>query len=222
MARGTLIAITTATAGIFIAGTAAAVAVVNAAQTTTASESISLVSSSAPESSAGVDFTPGDLPRINAPRSTTAQTASSLQAESKSSSKSTSRSAAPTTSPSAAAQQATGGLISSDTARAKVLKEVKGTVLSIADATRQGYNSFAVKVQAADGSVVVGFVDKATGVIFDWEVVSKATSPAGSGASGSKSSTSRDDDDDDHHSSDSTKSDSRDQESSHEHDGDDD
>jgi hypothetical protein len=107
-----------------------------------------------------------------------------------------------------------------------VLKEVKGTVLSIADATRQGYNSFAVKVQAADGSVVVGFVDKATVVVFDWEVVSKATSPAGSGASGSKntttstSSTSRDDDD--RHSSDSTKSDSRSQESSHEHDGDDD
>ena len=55
-------------------------------------------------------------------------------------------------------------------AEAKVTKKVPGTVLSTVRITRDGFKAWAVKVKRSDGSIVVGFVDIASGIIFDWTV----------------------------------------------------
>jgi hypothetical protein len=55
-------------------------------------------------------------------------------------------------------------------AEAKVTKKVPGTVLSTVRTTRDGFRAWAVRVKRGDGSIVVGFVDIASGIIFDWTV----------------------------------------------------
>ena len=89
-----------------------------------------------------------------------------------------------------------------------------GSVVSILDLRHQGYDAFSIKVQAADGRVLVAWVDKGTGVIFDWDVVSTpaddasrgttaSTAPSTSRPSASTSATTRprESDDRDEHSS---------------------
>ncbi len=62
-------------------------------------------------------------------------------------------------------------------AEAKVTKKVPGTVLSTVKTTRDGFKAWAVRVKRSDGSVVVGFVDIASGIIFDWTVQSGPGDP---------------------------------------------
>ena len=44
--------------------------------------------------------------------------------------------------------------------------------------THGGYNAWAITVSRADGSVVKGFIEATSGVIFDWSVVSGPTQAA--------------------------------------------
>ena len=43
---------------------------------------------------------------------------------------------------------------------------------------RGGYDAIAVQIERADGSVVTGYVESTTGVVFDWTVDKKAPAPA--------------------------------------------
>jgi hypothetical protein len=111
---------------------------------------------------------------------------------------------------------------SSDAAR-KVVTKTGGTVLSVSKATRGGYKAWAVRVQMTDGSVVTGYVDRASGVVFDWVTNQAAPAPAGN--------TGYDDDSDDHdedesdHDEDDDQDDHEDEQENEDHDeheGDDD
>jgi hypothetical protein len=69
--------------------------------------------------------------------------------------------------------------ISQAAARAAVLKVAGGRVTSVASTRHGGYSAYAVKVTRNDGSVVIGYVDRTSGVVFDWLKVSGApASPA--------------------------------------------
>jgi hypothetical protein len=60
--------------------------------------------------------------------------------------------------------------LSSSRASAIVLKEVHGgRVTDVRGLRHGGYDAFAVRVTRADGSTVTGFVDRASGVVFDWK-----------------------------------------------------
>ena len=52
-----------------------------------------------------------------------------------------------------------------------MLGQVKGTVTSVTEVTRNGFDAFAVKVALNDGGTATGYVHKASGVVFDWDVV---------------------------------------------------
>lgn len=66
--------------------------------------------------------------------------------------------------------QATRVVVPAETAQTKVVKKVPGSVLSIARAKRDGFSAWAVTVKRKDGSIVVGYVDIKSGIIFDWTV----------------------------------------------------
>ena len=149
-------------------------AVVSSSGASSASDTITLLAN---ETSSGqVPFyQPGDLPAVmtfeqsqsNGPASgqTTAQSSTSQLA---------------TTQPSPAASARETPLatslaklpeITSLQARSAVLSQVNGTVVSITEVARSGYEAFAVKVNLNDGSTATGYVDKKSGVVFDWNVV---------------------------------------------------
>ena len=75
--------------------------------------------------------------------------------------------------------------IRSTQAKAAVVRVSPGRVLDVSRAQRSGYASYSVTVERADGSVVTGYVDRASGVVFDWVKVSGPTvSSAGTTSSG--------------------------------------
>ena len=82
------------------------------------------------------------------------------------------------------APQATS--ITRNAARAAVLAAAPGEIVKTWVASRGGFDAFAVQVLRPDGSVVNGFVDRTSGVVFDWAEVSGPTA----------TSTYQDDDDD--------------------------
>lgn len=86
-----------------------------------------------------------------------------------------------------AASPGTGSAVTKAGARALVLAAAPGEAVRTWRATRGGYEAFAVQVLRPDGSVVNGFVDRASGVVFDWAQVSGPTAGTYAG----------DDDDDD-------------------------
>lgn len=73
--------------------------------------------------------------------------------------------------------QAVRTIVPAETAQAKVTRKVPGQVISVARTRRDGFRSWAVTVQRRDGSVVVGYVDIASGIIFDWTVQRRPGEP---------------------------------------------
>jgi hypothetical protein len=61
-----------------------------------------------------------------------------------------------------------------------VLKVAGGRATSVTATRHGGYSAYAVKVTRNDGSVVIGYVDRTSGVVFDWLKLSGA--PAGPAA----------------------------------------
>ena len=160
------------------------------------------------------------------------QATGSTSAES--SAQSTSTSIATTQpSPSATVREtarATASEITALQARSAVLAQVSGTVVSTTEVTRKGYESFAIKVNLTDGSTATGYVDKKSGVVFDWDVVgAPATVGNTSGSTGTapvapQTTAHKEDDKNDSHKEDTHKSESKPSgtTSSHDRDGDDD
>ncbi len=101
---------------------------------------------------------------------------------------------------SAAAEQV--AWITSDAARDIVLTATNGgEIKGIKQTTRGEYSAWAVQLVRHDGSIVTGYVEAGSGVIFDWVVNQEAPAPAtpssnsGSGSSGDDSADGQDDDD---------------------------
>jgi hypothetical protein len=65
--------------------------------------------------------------------------------------------------------------ISQAAARAAVLKVAGGRASSVTATHHGGYSAYAVRVTRNDGSVVIGYVDRTSGVVFDWLKLSGPT-----------------------------------------------
>ncbi len=172
MQRSTIIASVVAGAGILIAGSVAGTAAVNAAASSepdpstsqllaapdVVAEPAAAVTGSAAASLA--PFTTEPLPPItSAPSSSGPAPEDGMAVE---------------PSPAAAAVQ-----LPPEQALALVVTATGGgTPLDVVQSSRAGYHAWAVTVQRPDGSVVTGFVDRATATIFDWRIVQEAPKPA--------------------------------------------
>ena len=69
-----------------------------------------------------------------------------------------------------AASPAQAAAIPAAAAQSKVTKKVPGRVLEVKKTRRDGFISWAVTIQRRDGSIVVGYVDQRSGIVFDWTV----------------------------------------------------
>ena len=169
MQRSTIIASVVAGAGILIAGSVAGTAAVNAAassepdpstsQLLAAPAAVAAPVSGAMDSAAAAlpPFTTEALPSIALPSDPAPDTSTPVEP-------STAEAVVqlPTEQAVALVLAATGG----------------GATQDVRQASRAGYDAWAVTVQRPDGSVVTGFVDRATATIFDWRVVQEAPKPA--------------------------------------------
>lgn len=173
MERSTIIASVIAGAGILIAGSVAGTAAINAAASSEPDPSSSqllaapAVIAPAPVSDVAPlpSFTTEPLPEITEPSAATrpakASDAATREAE------------APAATPdSVPVAQAT---LPPEQAVALVLAATGGgSTQDVRQVTRAGYEAWAVTVQRPDGSIVTGFVDRASANVFDWRVVQAA------------------------------------------------
>ncbi len=113
-------------------------------------------------------------------------------------------SASPSASASPAATAEETAWISADAARDIVLTATNGGVVkSVEKTTRGEYSAWAVHLVRHDGSIVTGYVEASSGVLFDWVVNQDAPAPtAQPTTSGGGGSGSADDHSDDDHSDD--------------------
>lgn len=242
MQRSSIIATVIAAGGVLVAGSVASVAVISASSTPSSeSETVNLVAAGAPTEAppvaqvaapapvvtpeavaptleasklpkipvVGDDAKPASQPQAQP----AAQTQTQTQARQPSRQSSSSSKPRPSSSPRE---------VSSSKASSTVVNALGGgTVVSVSKATRGGFSAWAVKVQRNDGSVVTGYVDRATGTAYDWVENKKAPAPTPA-----QSASSNDDDSDDDHSDDHDSDDDSDDNSgsghSDDHDSDDD
>ena len=147
-----------------------------------------------------------DIPGINAdtaneaPQVTAAApvTAPKPTAKAKATPKATAaKASAPASSATPEATAPSARSISADKAVSIVLNATNGGVVQSAQSTTHaGFDSWAITVKRADGSVVIGYVDRATGVAFDWVVKQQAPTPTPTPSQSSGYDDDHDDDDD--------------------------
>lgn len=170
MNRTGMLASIVAAGGVLVAASVASVAAINAAASNaSATTDIALVDSTVPRSSA--------TPRPTASAATLAPLPSVDEVLA---STDTSTPAAQETA--ATTPQAPSGVGARAAARAAVAKS-GGTVLSVERARHGGYPAWAVRIQRADGSVITGYVERESGVVYDWVVVRPARPADTSGTS---------------------------------------
>ncbi|MDD2818570.1 MAG: hypothetical protein PHN51_07205 [Candidatus Nanopelagicales bacterium] len=207
------VAVTAMSLGMVAVAGVAGFAVVNSASPTPAPETITLLANETATAGAPM-FVPGELPPIvtfeqsvaRTPDQTSAQIAATIPSVKISKTSPVAATPTPVTTPSPTQ-------ITSLQARTAVLSEVKGTVTSISEVTRNGFEAFAVKVALTDGGTATGYVHKATGVIFDWDAVgapaaqpaAPAKAPAATVTTTKKDDDDDDDDDESEHKSEDTK-----------------
>ena len=168
MERSTIIASVIAGAGIIIAGSVAGTAAINAAASSepdpSTSQLLAAPAAIAPAPVADLaplpTFTTEPLPEINAPAQPEKASADAAGE-------------APTAASDAVpVVQAT---LPPEQAVALVLAATGGgSTQDVRQVTRAGYEAWAVTVQRPDGSIVTGFVDRASANVFDWRVVQAA------------------------------------------------
>jgi len=168
MQRSTIIASVVAGAGILIAGSVAGTAAVNAAASSepdpSTSQLLAAPAAAAAPASGAMDSAAAALP----PFTTEALPSIALPSD-----------PAPDTSTPVEPSTAAVVQLPTEQAVALVLAATGGgATQDVRQASRAGYDAWAVTVQRPDGSVVTGFVDRATATIFDWRVVQEAPKPA--------------------------------------------
>ena len=67
--------------------------------------------------------------------------------------------------------------VTSTTALSKIQQEVPGLLTSLRKVKRDGFYAWAVTIKRSDGSVVVGYVDRRSGIVFDWTVQTAPDEP---------------------------------------------
>lgn len=67
--------------------------------------------------------------------------------------------------------------VTSTTALGKIQQEVPGLLTSLRKVKRDGFYAWAVTIKRSDGSVVVGYVDRKSGIVFDWTVQTAPDEP---------------------------------------------
>jgi uncharacterized membrane protein YkoI len=195
MQRGSVIAVVAAAAGILVAGSAASVAVINAANSGTSDVGEPIVAASVaaiePVSDSqevvlpdpAVDDAP--LPKVIVPSPVGTPgvgSESSSEPDDEQTTKArvtatpaptpTETNAAPSAKPTA-----TPDVISARQAKDAALAATPGTVLGTSLVKHAGYEAYAVQIRRADGSVVTGFVEANSGVVYDWVVDQPAPTP---------------------------------------------
>ena len=177
MKRNSAIATTVAVTGVIVAGSLAGIAMVTAtAETSSPTPPIIMVAQGQPDPV----FETAELPALNI--ETAAPTANPTP--------SNSPSEQPVPTPKT-------NMISAKEARAAVQLATEGSVTGVKKTERSGASAFAVTVSRPDGSVVTGYVDASTGVVFDWVVNTPAPQPT-AGMTDESSTKSDDHDEDDH------------------------
>ena len=196
MQRSSLIATVIATAGVFVAATVASVAVVNAASSSdTDHGQISLVSATVAQSSpaSGVTATPSAAPTAE-PTDLPALPSATATAKPKKPNTSSSADPSPTPKPTkqpkdTTSAQTPGGhadrSVSSRQASNTAVSAAGGNVIAVANVKHGAYQAWAVRIVRADGSTVTGYVDRASGTVYDWVVNQPAPSHGSSSSSGS-------------------------------------
>jgi hypothetical protein len=172
MQRASAIAIAGAVTGILIAGSVASVAVINAASSSTSTDQEPIVAASIVETTSVQSVEPApSLDQAPLPSIVVPDPSEPIAIESNAS-ESTSR----------AEQQVVADSvpqpISAAQARQAAVAATPGKVLATSRVERSGYDAFAVQIERADGSVVTGYVEATSGVVFDWVVDKKAPAPA--------------------------------------------
>lgn len=149
MQRSNAIAVAGAVTGILIAASVASVAVVNAASSRTSTDEPTIIAASVvePESVRIIELKP-NIDRTALPTIVVPKSIGS--------------------SPQA---------ISAEQARQAATAATPGTVLRTARVEHGGYDSFEVQIQRTDGSIVTGFVEASSGVVFHWVVDKAARAP---------------------------------------------
>lgn len=166
MNRSTGIALVSATAGVLIAASIASVAIINAASSPTTTDTIITAAVSA-------QGTIEPALDANAPQEIVFSSPALPEITITAPSPNTSKSANAATPATPAARE-----ITATEAAATVLAASDGKATDAKQVTHGGYNAWAITVSRADGSVVKGFVEATSGVIFDWSVVSAPTQAA--------------------------------------------
>lgn len=155
MHKSPVITMTIGTLGVVIAGAVAGLAVYKVASNSTEQPGSAAVVAALPASPAPpvptlAPLTPADLPEVPV-IATPAVTTPAI------------------TTPAITKRQATQA----------VLKQAPGATVKVTARSHQGYSSWAVQVQRTDGSIVTGYVDQASGVIFDWSTDRAAPASGG-------------------------------------------
>jgi hypothetical protein len=156
MERKSIIAIVGAAAGVLVASSVAGVAVINAASASTTKPEAMVLTAAAQLQSAPVELpempvtqmpnTPGVTSTPEVVGSTTLQSATKIAANK----------------------------IGAKAARAAVVNASGGSVLKTSRVVLDGFDAYGVQVARTDGSIVTGFVDSNSGVIFSWVVDKEA------------------------------------------------
>lgn len=160
MERKSIIAIVGAAAGVLVASSVAGVAVINAASASTTKPEVTVLTAAAQLQSA-----PVELPELPVTQMPSASEVTST----------------PEVGGSTTLQSATkisANKIGAKAARAAVVNASGGSVLKTSRVVLDGFDAYGVQVARTDGSVVTGFVDSNTGVIFSWVVDKEAPAVA--------------------------------------------
>ena len=176
MQRRSAIAVAGAVTGVLIAGSVASVAVINAASSSTAAQDVPIVAASV----AVPEFAPVIVPEAGAesaqlPEIVIPETviSSGRPASERPSSSAANVTVGDSTSVAGTAVQT----ITARAARQAATAATPGSVLDTSRVQRAGYDAYAVQIERADGSVVTGYVEATSGVVFDWVVDKKAPTP---------------------------------------------
>lgn len=179
-----VLAVAVISTGMVTAAGIAGYAVVNSSNNSQVSDTVNLLAVDTPTDGLAPAFQPGALPPIMTFDQAQANAASGTT---------------PTSEPMANEAQSTTTKITADKpvvkaqtqvskteitslqARTAVLAQVSGTVTSVNETNHQGYAAYAVSLNLADGSTATAYVDRSSGVVFDWNVVG-APAPAGGGS----------------------------------------
>lgn len=148
MQRRSAIAIAGAVTGVLIAGSVASMAVINAAASGTPAQDVPIVAASVAVPESAPVIVPGaEVSVESSPLPKIAVAESAVQT------------------------------ITARAARQAAMAATPGTVLQTSRVQRAGYDAYAVQIERADGSIVTGYVEATSGVVFDWVIDQEAPAP---------------------------------------------